>query len=58
LQLLNEPVRYGAMNAEHEDLPQDVRMHSEEIQALSDNVSIRPSKMQVRFLTVKFPWAN
>lgn len=51
LQLLNKLVTYGAMDTERDDLPDDIRMLIEDLQALCDNVGIIPSKIQVRCST-------
>jgi hypothetical protein len=48
LQLLNKPVKYGVMDAERDDLPEDIRVLIEDLQALCENVGIIPSKIQVR----------
>ena len=47
LQLLNKPVKYGVMDAEQDDLPEDIRVLMEDLQTLCENVGIIPSKMQV-----------
>jgi hypothetical protein len=45
---LNKPVKYGVMDAERDDLPEDIRVLIEDLQTLCENVGIIPSKMQVR----------
>jgi hypothetical protein len=47
LQLLNKPVKYGVMDIEQDDLPEDICMLTEDLQALCDNMGIIPSKIQV-----------
>ncbi|KAI9686291.1 MAG: hypothetical protein M1820_010673 [Bogoriella megaspora] len=53
LQLLNKPVKYGVMDAERDDLPEDIHVLIEDLQALCENVSIIPSKMQDRITGAK-----
>ena len=45
---MNKPVKYGVIDAERDDLPEDIRVLIEDLQALCENVGIIPSKMQVR----------
>lgn len=53
LQLLNKPVKYGVMDAERDDLPEDIRVLIEDLQALCENVGIIPLKMQDRIAGAK-----
>ncbi|KAF2241421.1 hypothetical protein BU26DRAFT_571901 [Trematosphaeria pertusa] len=40
LQLLNKPVKHGVIDAERNDLPEDIRVLIEDLQALCENVGI------------------
>ncbi|KAF1997085.1 hypothetical protein P154DRAFT_471486 [Amniculicola lignicola CBS 123094] len=53
LQLLNKPVKYGVMDVERDDLPEDIRVLIEDLQTLCENVGIIPSKMQDRIASAK-----
>jgi hypothetical protein len=48
LQLLNKPVKYGVIDAERDDLPEDIRVLIDDLQALCENGAIIASKIQVR----------
>jgi hypothetical protein len=46
-QLLNNLVKYGIMEAERDDLLEDMGVLSEDLWTLCENVGVTPLKMQV-----------
>jgi hypothetical protein len=42
---LNKPVKYGVMDEERGDLPEDIGLLIEDLQALRENVGIAPPKV-------------
>lgn len=60
LQLLNKPVKYGVVDAERDDLPEDIRTLVKDVQALCENVGIIPLEIQDRIPGAKrrSHWTN